>query len=127
MEVYSEVYAAEHDMRMIKAPKGKMFAIYGAQFVTFSGVANTLAVEGRDPEERVVSGMDETSALFVFACDEDGHMLSVILPKPIKRKRIVLMPRDGTDMQCYIIVYYELIDVSMADLIWEFVRRGKNP
>ena len=129
LEYYSELFFAESDIRAIKAPPGKMFEIYGVQFTNIANVANSIGVYTAKFEERAVAGFGETPALFVFRTDIAGGNLSVMLPEnePVKSKYISLVTGSTTVIQTYVIVYYKVVIATKVELIWEFIKRGKNP
>ncbi len=120
---------AETGIKTRRAPSGKLFALHGFGFMNRGDISDTFLVTNRLIEDRAAF---TTSEEFIYAMhlnissvDETHYFYHV---KPILTKYLSMGAiKIASAMTCFLIIYYELVDASKTDLIWEFVKRGKNP
>ena len=120
-------YNGEYGARDIRAPANKMFAVHGALFANFTAISNSVAVMTRQVEERAIFNLEDDNPIFAFRCEIDGEHVSIMLPKPERAKHLTILTANTNNIGCHVIIYYEIVDASKSELIWDFLRRGKNP
>lgn len=124
MEFFSHRMVNTAIVTDIRAPKGKMFEIYGFMASTFGSNNARVLVLDRIIEDDAPT-LTSQNSMFAMDCNISGHSESTVLPKPIDARYISIGATGAVSV--WVIVYYELRNATKVELIWEFLRRGKNP
>lgn len=112
-----------------KAPTRKMYKIYSIHFSVFSAGRNDVLVSAKSIED-VAGNLPNTEGgrIAIMACDIVGTNFEVNFSVlPVETKYITLGHITSATMACQVVINYDLFTPSIADLIWEFISRGKNP
>ena len=104
-----------------------MYRIYGVQVANGSAVGNQLTFVTRHIEDDTATIDTPDDMFFIFDCIIDGAHATLNLNKPIVSKHIAVGGRGSSIMEVSYIIYYDLVKASVNDLVYEFVKRGKNP
>ena len=101
-----------------------MYRVKGILHTSISGTFR-IGFSNRQVEERAQA--------FDIDVDELVYYLRVLpatsfyVPMDMKMKYISVGRFTAEAMAGSITIFYELVDASRTELIWEFLRRGKNP
>jgi hypothetical protein len=127
MDFISEVYVSQQDERQFTAPSGTMYQIHGVAITNFSSAGAQFLITDRYVEEDLASINRAGDVFFAFDLAIDGNNMVLMLPEPIKTKHFSMGPDVEAPVAVVVIVYYTLIKATTEELVWEFIRRGKNP
>ena len=106
--------------RRYKAPSGKVYNIWGALITNNASVANRIHFVNRNIEQgEYITDIDEN--FFSVDLITDGVTHSIMLPKPIRTKYLTIGTESNTNIDCFYIVYFELANAPIHELIWEFI------
>lgn len=114
--------------KKFRAPKGFMFDLYGFYSVPSTVGDNGLFILPTQVEERDEISLDSSGFIWYIDTNINEHT-GQMLPKdhPIKTKYISIRSDSGIAFQQLLTLFYELSKASTVELIWEFLKRGKNP
>ena len=113
--------------RVKKAPKGLIYQIHSISLHVFGTGNNGVFVLSKG-FEAIETDFDFDSGHIIFAHTTDlTNSFEKTYREPVRAKRILLQSNTTVASNSMIIINYTLVKASTAELIWEFVGRGKNP
>ena len=115
-----------------RAPKGLMYDIKHISSVIHEAGDNSFGVYVRAFEERLGPVLIEeigptTDLIFISDAFNVVTTVAMAYPEPERSKHITIVRGDNTSFLATVLINYSLTKVSTVDLIWDFLRRGKNP
>lgn len=127
LDIISEIYEGTAEIRRFTAPSGHMYLVKGFQFSNFASASARFIISREYAEEGTAILTDERGCMFSFDLAIDGMADSLCLQDGILTKHISMGFKASAGYSCTIRIYYELVKASMAELVWEFLKRGKQP
>lgn len=129
MPFISERMSETSEIQRFSAVKNHLFEITDVQIALTGTGNNILGLFDYYVED------DDHGAVMDFANSKPFVVLDTISQQsfyvhftvPIKTKYISMGRFGGTGFNGHVIINYRFVKASMADLVWEFLKRGKNP
>lgn len=127
LEIINELYEGESDIRLHQAPSGHLYLIKAIQFTNSLSASNRFVIDRANTEDQVTTLTESSDTIFAVDLQIDGVCEHISFPDGIKAKYISFGFNVATAPCVSVRIYYELIKVSDAEIVWEFLKRGKNP
>lgn len=125
LDVIHEEFVSSAEIRQFKAPAGYMYEIYCMAGSNPSQVSGNFRIVRRYVEEGTEE-IPESDVIFAHSTYTTLNMV-VSLAEPIRAKFLSMGNDANAAINYNICIYYKLVKAKEADLVYEFVKRGKNP
>ncbi len=110
-----------------RAPKNMMYIVKGFQLSNFAESSNRLIISSKMEEELELLA-DDSNSIFGIDLLIDGLVTSEYFPDDgVETKFIAIGFINDLNAAVTVKVYYQLKRATNVELIWEFLKRGKNP
>ena len=128
MPIISEQFQTQNLFPYIKfkAPTGFLYEVHSIYGSIYTSASNQIGVLARAVEEPDDFSMASNPMLFSIDAGVI-HTGFVQFPVPEQTKYLTIVSDNDTVCGVHIVINYKLVKATIADQIWEFVRRGKNP
>lgn len=127
LQYITDRYVGQRNIRRHTAPKGLLYVIKGFNITSSSTKSNLFVVIPAYIEDEIDIELNPDKSIFVIDLQIDGLTHSIFFDIGHESKHFSVGPVAKSNVDVVITTYYTLKHASNADLIWEFLRRGKNP
>ena len=114
-----------------RAPHGKIYEIRVINLSLITSADNFIGIfdseVGYDINIDNLITTDLSGALIVLDTGGLSQGGSYIFDPPIRTKFITIGLDGTTVFSAHLGIHYELVDDTTSELIWEFVKKGRNP
>ncbi len=127
MLLISEIWTADGARRTFKAPPFKMYKLETYFMSNSATIGGALMLIDRDLEEAPVNLGIEANYLLFFDLEINGQVVAGSFgPDGHTCKYLTIGSRStATPISASMSLFGTLVSASRADLIWEFLRRGR--
>lgn len=127
LNTLNEFFNTEYGIRRKTAGSGKVYEIHGIHIFNFGSATAQIYVSDRYIEEQHDDIISPEQSIFGVDFGSDGFATNIVFPKPIRTKHITIGTSTNVAVKAVVYIYVEEVQASKSELIWEFIRRGRNP
>lgn len=121
----SRLITSESQLDIYKAPKGKLYSITDVH-TSIGDIGNNVFLFLDSRVEVVSQRLEVVFENYFLAVSTDAvQNTSYHFSIPVKTKWITVGPTSGNSASIFYVIVYELLKGSIADLVWEFIGKGR--
>ncbi|MCK5615666.1 hypothetical protein KAR91_78100 [Candidatus Pacearchaeota archaeon] len=110
-----------------QAPSGFIYEVDGILLTNVTSANINVMVIPFQTEAIGALALANRNFIFMGNLQIAGSFNYMPLEKPVRTRYLSIVSDSGGNASCGVVIFYRLVKATMAERIWEFVRRGKNP